>query len=83
MKMKFVLSRQVGSKLLTTLEKTMTEEELDRLLAMLQPGCDGTTLRFVKERFSKTGIVRLRGKVSEQQAIDPFESPLANDPRDW
>ena len=61
----------------------MTEEELDRLIAMLQPGCDGTTLRFVKERFSKTGVVRRRNKISEQQAVDVYESPLANDPRDW
>ena len=61
----------------------MTEEELDRLIAMLQPGCDGTTLRFVKERFSKTGVVRRRNKISEQQTVDVYESPLANDPREW
>ena len=61
----------------------MTEEELDRLIAMLQPGCDEKTLRFVKRQFSRTGFIRQKNELSDQQSVDPYEWPLANDPRYW
>jgi len=61
----------------------MTEDELDRLLAMLEPSCEERTLEFVKKRLLESGAVHRRRKISPAQTIDPFESPCANDPVGW
>ena len=61
----------------------MTENELDRLLAMLNPTCDNTTVEFVKERLIAAGAVRRPRSMSEAQTINPFERPPANDPVEW
>jgi hypothetical protein len=61
----------------------MTENELDRLLAMLNPTCDDATVEFVKERLIAAGAVRRAHPMSEAQTIDPFERPISNDPAEW
>ena len=61
----------------------MTEQELDELIKILKPQCDLGTVQFVKQKLMNAGAVRRSTRLSRQQAIDPFERPISNDPVDW
>lgn len=63
----------------------MNIRELDELISILNPGCDEDTLFAVRtalmcELVSKDKRLHTR---TDQQKVDIFETPIANDPRDW
>ena len=61
----------------------MTEQELDKLIEILKPECDLGTIQFVKQKLMSAGVIRRSKRLSQQQAVDPFERPISNDPVDW
>ena len=73
----------------------MTTNELERLIAMLEPNADADAVDFVRQELAKACVPTyttdyVPKKVSEeksprtdQQSTDPFGEWLPNDPRNW
>ena len=74
----------------------MTTNELERLIAMLEPNGDADAVDFVRQELAKAcvpSVPSLDAEInaesqstterSEQQSTDPFNEWLPNDPRYW
>ena len=74
----------------------MTVEEIDRLIAMLEPNADENTVLFVRDQFvntiprtSKDYVPPNRSEIpsvdrSEKcSSVEPYEEWSPNDPRNW
>ena len=76
----------------------MTPNELDRLIAMLEPSAEEVTVDFVRRTLA--GAIecvpfvpvadaeineesQLTTERSDQQSVDAFDTWLPNDPRNW
>ena len=69
--------------LLTSDGVDMHSEDIERLLAMLNPQCDSKTFAFVRDTLEKTLNKESPSPRTDQQNVDVFDSRLANDPLTW
>jgi len=74
----------------------MTINELERLIAMLEPSADAAAVDFVRRALAEACVpsassldaeINVESQStpgrSDQQSIDAFDSWLPNDPRNW
>jgi len=61
----------------------MHSEDIERLLAMLNPQCDSKTFAFVRDTLEKTFKKKSSAPRTDQQKVDVYDTNLANDPLRW